>query len=119
MRYPNKRICRSCGEDFILTPTKPGNINDCIQCAGEDVPLLMARVAYPSKNSSLVEIEITADRKGAIAFNNAQRRRGCGPLSSIIECRESESGWESSKFKSGAEKGAVYTSNLGEKRSIK
>jgi hypothetical protein len=118
MRQP-KRVCRTCGEEFILSPTKPGNINDCIHCAGEDVPLLMAKVAYPSKNSSLVEIEITSDRRGAMAFNRAQRRHGAGPLSSIIEAREDESGRESSKNNSGAEKGAIYTSNLGEKRSIK
>jgi hypothetical protein len=54
-----------------------------------------------------------------MAFNRAQRRQGAGPLSSIIEAREDESGRESSKSNSGAEKGTIYTSNLGEKRSIK
>jgi hypothetical protein len=112
------RICRQCGREFTLSPTKPGNINDCANCA-VDVPLLMAKVAYPSKNSSLVEIEITADRKAALAFNGAQKRRGAGPLSSIVAARESTVGQESGKAKTGAELGAAYTSRLGEKRTVK
>jgi hypothetical protein len=99
---------------FTLTPTKPGNINDCFNCAIETEIAIVAKVAYPSKNSSLVEIELTQDHAAANAFNGAQRRSGVGPLRSIVASRE-----PASKAKSGAEGGALYYSNLGEKRTVK
>ena len=113
------RICRQCEEPYTLLPTKPGHIDDCPRCVTEDVPLLMAKVAYPSKNSSEVEIEITADRGAATAFNKAQRRSSATCLSSIVTPKEDKSGRESSKSGSGAELGAIYSSKLLEKYSVK
>lgn len=110
---PPKRICQSCGDEYVLSPTKPGNINDCPNCSVETAPKIVAKVAYPSKNSSLVEIELTTDTKAAAAFNNAQRRNGGGsPLSSILASREPVS-------KTASGEGASYSSKLGEKRTVK
>ncbi len=112
-----KRTCRACGNKFDLIPGKPGNINDCPGCSGEDVPILMAKVAWSGKHQ--VEIEITANRDEAIRFNKAQRRHGATTLSSIVASREGVEGRESSKSGSGAERGANYNSRLGEKRTVK
>lgn len=68
-----KRICRSCNEEFVLVPNKPGNINDCVNCAVETEMPPLAKVSYPSKNASEVQIEITSNRKDATRFNNAQK----------------------------------------------
>lgn len=67
------RQCQSCGEEFVLTFDKPGNINDCPACAVETHTHYMAKVSYPSKNASEVEIEITKNIKDAKAFNNSQK----------------------------------------------
>lgn len=72
-----KRTCRTCGNMFDLTPTKPGNINDCINCAVEVVTPFRAMVSYPSKNASEVEITITQDVKAANRFNRSQRHHWC------------------------------------------
>ncbi len=68
-----KRICRSCGKSFILTPNKPGNINDCIHCAKENHTKIMALVSYPSTASADIQIQLTQDHHIANKFNNAQR----------------------------------------------
>ena len=112
-----KRTCRTCGAKFDLAPTKPGNINDCPQCSLEDVPLLAAKVAWSGKHQ--VEIEITSNREEARRFNKAQRRHGATTLSSIVASREGVEGRESSKSGSGAERGASYSSRLGEKHTVK
>jgi hypothetical protein len=95
------RTCRSCETEFILRPNKPGNINDCPNCSVETAPKTVAKVAYPSKNSSLVEIEITQDVKAARLFNNAQRRNCAGPLTSILSNTEQglQIGGYTQKFK--------------------
>ena len=117
---PVPRMCRQCSREFFLTPTKPGHINDCPICSVEIVVKFMAKVAYPSKNSCEVEIELTQDHASARAFNKSQRRSSGGsPLSSIIASREPKSGQESRKIGSGAENGAMYFSPLGEKRVVK
>ena len=67
-----KRNCRTCGEEFILTASKPGNINDCIHCAVEPAIKYMAKVSYPCKNASEVEIELTQNHSDAMAFNRSQ-----------------------------------------------
>jgi hypothetical protein len=59
------RVCRSCGDEFVLVPNKPGNINDCMNCAVE--------TELPPKNASEVQIEITSNRADATRFNNAQK----------------------------------------------
>ena len=82
-----KRTCRKCGDEFTLMPNKPGNVNDCLNCAEEDVPRLVAKVAW--SGTHCVEIEITPDAAAAAAFNSAQRRSGPTCLSSIVEQRES------------------------------
>ena len=79
--------CRHCKEPFIPEVGHPGFFNECPQCLADrpaskrDVPLLMAKVAWSGKH--FPEIEITADRNAAIAFNSAQRRHGHGPISAI------------------------------------
>jgi hypothetical protein len=112
-----KRTCRACGKKFDLIPGKPGNINDCPSCSGEDVPLLAAKVAWSGKHQ--VEIEITSNRAKAQRFNRAQRRHGATTLSSIVASREGVEGRESSKSGSGAGKGDSYNSRLGEKHTVK
>ena len=109
-----QRTCRKCSKDFTLLPNKPGNINDCAECAGEDVPLLMAKVSWENKHTPI--IEVTADREAAIAFNKAQVR-GFGPLSTFGGHGEGLEGRESAKDGTGAEIGALYHSPLG--RSIR
>jgi hypothetical protein len=111
-----KRKCRSCGAEFELLPTKPGNINDCPKCSTEDVPLLAAKVAWSGKHC--VEIEITRNRAEAWNFNRAQRRQGATTMSSIATPREGAEGRESSKSGTGTERGATYNSHLGEKRTV-
>lgn len=81
-----KRICRTCGSEFELTPTKPGNINDCKDCAVEVVKPYYAMVAPTSKNSCLTEITLTQDAELAHRFNSVQKRRGgSGVVANIVE----------------------------------
>jgi hypothetical protein len=53
----DKRKCRVCGTEFVLFPDKPGNINDCLNCA-VDVPRKAAKVAWSGKH--FMEMEIVA-----------------------------------------------------------
>jgi hypothetical protein len=34
--------CRTCREDFIHVPNKPGYVDECLDCTGVDVPRLVA-----------------------------------------------------------------------------
>lgn len=109
------RNCTKCGEAFTLTPTKPGLIGECFNCAKETTTKLVAKVAWSGKHT--VEIEITDDVAGARAFNNAQRRSFHGP-----NCRFSNK--ENPMNPSGGRNdltrpGAEYTSKLGEKHNVK
>lgn len=113
------RVCKICDSEFELKPDHQGKADVCLNCGGEDVPLLMAKVSYPTKHVTDAIIEITADRKAAINFNRAQRRNCAGPLRSIIAGREPVAGREARKDGSGAESGALYYSRLGEKRRVK
>ena len=113
---PQVRTCRKCEVSFTLMPGKPGNINDCPNCSEEDVPLVMAKVSWEGKH--LMLLEITDNRKEAIRFNKAQARSGVGPLSAFSN-GPSPDDRESSKSGSGTEGGAIYHSNLKEKRSVK
>lgn len=70
------KTCRECGKPFTPSPSKPGHVDDCRDCAVEVVVTYKAKVAFPSKNSCFAEIEITQDHAAADAFNNAQVRRG-------------------------------------------
>jgi len=113
-----QRTCRRCDQLFILHPNKPGNINDCPEHSGEDVPLLMGKVAWAGKHEMF--LEITADREEATAFNKAQRRGCVGTLSSMCGGKgDGAEGRESSKRNSGAELGAIYHTGLNEKWSVK
>jgi hypothetical protein len=39
MSIPQK-TCSKCGEDFYLTPTKPGKITECLRCSTRQPPTL-------------------------------------------------------------------------------
>jgi hypothetical protein len=71
----------------------------------------MAEVSWEGKQTPIIRVTTAAK---AIAFNKALRRSGPGPLCSIVTSLEA-----GSKTGSGAEGGAGYTSNLGEKRNVK
>lgn len=71
------RKCIHCNEMFVLRPNKPGKINECELCANEPFTPYMAKVSYPSKNASEVQIEITKNVRDARNFNNAQRHHWC------------------------------------------
>jgi len=124
------KICVACDEKFLLRPDHRGKANVCLNCSGEDVPLLMAKVSYPSKHVTDAIIEITADRAAATAFNRAQRRGSAGVMTSSFrsvgeeyqkvagkDYEPPEVKLDTKKF-SGAETRALYHSNLGEKRSV-
>ena len=34
------RLCVKCGEAYVLTPSKPGYINECGECGAGDVALI-------------------------------------------------------------------------------
>jgi len=114
MSMKGKRKCRQCEEWFVLLPDKPGYAHDCPSCSDKDVPLLMAKVAWSGKHE--MEMEITSDRKAAMAFNKAQRRNSATVMSSITQAREEP---ENTKQGLGAEAYAIYRSPLGEKHSVK
>jgi hypothetical protein len=82
-----QRKCRKCGELFILGFNKPGNVNDCVSCSEQDIPIYVAKVAHSSKNSSLVELEFTTNHYEAAKFNGAQKRMGAGVTGSLIQSK--------------------------------
>lgn len=86
-----KRVCRGCGEQFVLLPNKPGNINDCSECAVEIVRPYMAKVSYPSKNASEVQIEITQNCNDARRFNNSQKHHWSRAYQNYFEIVEKKS----------------------------
>lgn len=110
-------VCTTCKHPFIRRPDHQGFANVCPGCSTGDVPRVMGKVAWSGKHT--MELEITADRAEAEAFNRAQRRWGAGVIRSITQPRESREGSESSKRGSGAELWAGYTTRLGEKRNVK
>ena len=114
-----KRNCAECEAEYTLMPGKPGLATHCPECSegDEEVPMVMAKVAWSGKHT--MELEITANREEAAAFNKAQARGSCGPLSSMCAPKEGAEGRESGKRDTGSELGALYHSGLGEKRSVK
>lgn len=67
------RICRCCGDDFILTPNKPGNINDCTRCAKEPYKKIMALVSHTGSAASDIQLVLTQNQTKANRFNDAQK----------------------------------------------
>jgi hypothetical protein len=106
--------CSICETEFVLTPDKPGKINHCFDCS-EDVPKLMAKVAWSGKH--FMEMEITSNRADAIAFNRAGARRGHFP-NLKFSSKESVVGRESSKRGSGSCIGDTYYSKVGERHFV-
>lgn len=78
-----KRECIKCGEEFVLTPNKPGKINECQDCARDMTIRYVACVAFDGKTHG--KIEITKDTQYATAFNKAQQRRGYGVVGGMVE----------------------------------
>lgn len=111
-----EKTCRLCESTFTLQPGKPGYADVCPACTEDDVPLLMAKVSWEGKHSPV--IEITDNRDEAERFNKAQGRGCHGPLSALSGGRNKQDK-EAGKASSGAEKGAIYHTPMGEKFSIK
>lgn len=108
--------CRVCGEEFKLLPNHKGYANVCLNCDGNDVSPLMAKVMWDHKTAPEFEI-CGADE--AIEFNKKNRRFGPGPLGSIIQTKNvTRADVESSKSGTGAEIMAQYRSSLGEARHV-
>jgi DNA-directed RNA polymerase subunit RPC12/RpoP len=40
----DKRVCKDCGEEFILTPDKPGYVNKCPNCSSSSKRLTISEV---------------------------------------------------------------------------
>lgn len=82
-------ICRVCHEVFDLKPGKPGYANVCVPCTAAKPPREPAMVGgnmiWSHKTAPSIEIK---SMKAAKRFAKLQRRRGPGPLSSIVEVRE-------------------------------
>lgn len=108
-------ICRTCGEEFISYPNKPGYINQCTDCA-EDVPKLGGNMIWEHKTAPYIEIKSLQEAK---RFAKLNKRNCCGPLSSIIVPKEPKTEANFSKKDTGAEDHAMYFSRLGEKRTVK
>jgi hypothetical protein len=110
-------VCKECERDFKLMPTKPGFANICPTCTEENPPKepekLMATVAWSGKHTP--EINIT-DRKTAIAFNNANRRRAataCLNFTSYSYATDEKSDRDGSSI------GTSYRTSLGEVRKVR
>ena len=128
------RFCKVCDSKFTPGPNHLGLIDVCLNCGGQDVPLSLAKVSYPSKHvtDALIEILPGYRRHEAEIFNALQRRGRVGPATSMFQQVRVEP-WEpkagknylppevslDTKRNSGAEGGAIYHSNLGEKRTVK
>lgn len=110
-------ICRTCHRDFQRQFDHEGYANVCLDCSTGDVDRVMGKVAWSGKH--VMELEITSNRHEAEMFNYVQRRNCAGPLRSIIAGREPRYGQEAWEDGSGAEKGAMYYSRLGEKHVVK
>ena len=108
---PKSTTCTVCGNPFVRKHDHLGKANVCLNCGGQDVEPLMAEVSWEGKQTPIIRVTTAAKAK---AFNKALRRSGPGPLSSIVSSRETDT-----KIGSGAEGGAGYNSNLGEKRNVK
>lgn len=108
-------LCSQCGKQFDLKADHKGLANVCLNCGGEDVDRLMAKVIWSGKQT--VEIEIT-NQHDAKLFNSRNKRFGCSILSCIATAKN-PSDREASKAKSGAELRAMYHSSLGEKHHLK
>jgi hypothetical protein len=105
------RICVVCDEEFLLTPDKPGKINECARCATPGPPKVGGNMVWSHKTAPELEIKSMAEAR---RFAAQTRRFGAGVTACLTTKRE-----DSGKDGSGAEPGAAYVSNLGEKRSVK
>ncbi len=80
-----KKVCIHCQEEFVVVPNKPGRINECLNCVmemkTETFIIPMAKVSYPCKNASEVQIEIVYNNhvSDAKKFNASQRHHWCKP----------------------------------------
>jgi hypothetical protein len=104
------RTCVVCESEFQLTADKPGKINECPACS-RDVPRVGGNMVWAHKTAPELEIKPMAEAR---RFASRTRRFGAGVTACLTERRE-----DSGKDGSGAEAGAQYVSNLGEKRSVK
>ena len=71
---------------------------------------------YEHKTGAYIEVKPLGE---AEAFAKKTKRWGAGVTRSLVESKLTPETRESSKDKTGTEPGAIYVSNLGEKRSVK
>lgn len=113
-------VCRVCSTEFTPRFDHLGYVDVCCNCTAhaDCTPRVMGKVAWSSKHT--MELEITSNRAEAIAFNKAQRRFGASVMCSLVAPKETpQNSHNYGKRGSGAEGGAIYSSNLREKRSVK
>jgi len=101
------RFCKVCDSKFTPGPNHLGLIDVCLNCGGQDVPLSLAKVSYPSKHVTDALIEILQQ----VRVEPWEPKAGKNYLPPEVSL--------DTKRNSGAEGGAIYHSNLGEKRTVK
>jgi hypothetical protein len=102
--------CVKCDEQFERKPDHRGMANVCMQCGGQDVPLLMAKVTWEDKQTPVVEIVSAKEARRVAAL---QKRLGAGPLATICERREEPDEPTGRPDKGSASPGQQYRSPLG------
>ena len=103
--------CIKCNQIVILTPDKPGRINECYDCGRKsEIPRVGGNMIWSHKTAPDLEIK---SMKEAKVFAKQQKRFGAGPLRSIVTSREP------STKEIGANPGDQIISPLGEKHSVK
>lgn len=77
------RTCIDCGNNYTLTMSKPGKVNQCHQCGSrsETTARVGGNMIYTSKQAPTLEIKSMAAAK---RFNSQTRRLGAGVTASII-----------------------------------
>ena len=76
------RECVDCGDEYKLTPDKPGKINQCHQCGAksETTARVGGNMIYDGKQAPEIEIKPMTEAK---KFNAKTRRLGVGVTASI------------------------------------
>lgn len=77
------RECVDCGDEYKLTPSKPGKVNQCHQCGAksETTARVGGNMIYTSKQAPEIEIKPMEEAK---RFNSKTRRLGAGVTASIV-----------------------------------
>jgi hypothetical protein len=81
------RACSDCGDEYRLTPTKPGKVNQCHQCGSksETTARVGGNMIYTSKQAPEIEIKSMTEAK---KFNSKTRRLGAGVTASLVTSKK-------------------------------